>query len=108
MYKYKWLVTFVIIIASVACISFGNNFNTEKIRQIENDITTKAQIRAWFGHPHMTGIDDGDETWIYNYSYSPTIGTTHTKNLYLIFKIDETVKSFSFSTSFPDEITEKL
>ncbi len=87
-----------------ACVSTGKDFEVTKVHSIKNGVTKKSQIQGWFGYPYMTGIDNGDETWIYNFT-KMLGGSTQAKNLYIVFDKLGVVKDHTFSTSFPDEMT---
>ena len=99
------------IIAAVfilaGCVSTGKDFNSLQVSNIEKGKTKRAQIQAWFGYPYMTGLDNGDEVWIYNFTKSSSRGQANTKNLYIVFEESAKVKSFTYSTSFPEEMSVK-
>ena len=80
------------------------DFDVSKVMMIEKNVTRRSQIQGWFGYPYMTGLDNGDKTWIYNYTKTSVTGDTLTKNLYIVFGLAGQVKSYTFSTSFPEEI----
>ncbi len=101
----KKALTFLTAILFLAgCVSTGAAFDSSKVGLIKKNITKRSQIHEWFGYPYMTGIDNGDETWIYNFSKTSIAGKTLMKNLYIVFGESGMVKSFTFSTSFPEEI----
>ncbi|VAX20319.1 hypothetical protein MNBD_NITROSPINAE01-120 [hydrothermal vent metagenome] len=89
---------------SAGCVSTGKNFSADATKNIKKNSTTRSQIHGWFGYPYMTGIDNGDTTWIYNYSKSSVAGKVMVKDLYIVFDENGVVKNFTFSTSFPDEM----
>ena len=76
----------------------GRPFPVNEVRQIEIGTTTKPQVRQIFGEPWRTGIEDGFRTWTY--------GEYHMKNtrdLVIRFDDQDVVKSYSFSSSFPED-----
>lgn len=98
-------VIFALILLLSGCISTGSDFGVGGVRRIQNKSTTRSQIQEMFGLPYMTGLDNGSETWIYNYNRPDMGGKTQTKNLYIIFDKEGVVTSYTFSTSFPQEMS---
>jgi hypothetical protein len=76
----------------------GHYFPVYKIRQIEIDKTTKAEVRQMFGDPWRTGLEDGLRTWTYG-EYSVNIS----RDLIIRFNEKNVVKSYSFSSSVPED-----
>jgi len=99
------------IIAAVfilaGCLSTGKDFSSLQVKDIVTGKTKRAQIQAWFGYPYMTGLDNGDEAWTYNYTKSSAGGQANIKTIYIVFGKSATVQSFTYSTSFPDEMSVK-
>ena len=86
-------------LALSACMpKVGQSFPVDQVRHIEIGSTTKADIRYMFGEPWRTGLEDGFRTWTYG-EY------TMNKSRDLLIRFDETgvVKSYSFSSSFPED-----
>lgn len=84
--------------ATAGCVTVGRPFPTDKIAEIKTGKTTQAEIVAAYGHPYRTGLEDGDTTWTYMmYKVSPF--TQSTKDLYVRFNADGTVKSYAFNTN---------
>jgi hypothetical protein len=79
----------------------GRAFPVDKIRQIEIDKTTKAEVRQMFGDPWRTGLENGKRTWTYG-----EYGVKISRDLVLRFDDKDVVKSYSFSSSLPED--EKL
>lgn len=86
------------------CVSTGKNFSATTVADIKKNSTTRSQIHGWFGYPYMTGLDNGDNTWIFNYTKSSMGGSVMVKDLYIVFDENGVVKNFTFSTSFPEEM----
>jgi hypothetical protein len=78
--------------------SMGRPFPVQKVRQIELNKTTQAEIRQMFGDPWRTGLEDGKRTWTYG-EYS----TSFTRDLKILFDDRGVVKSYSFSSSLPED-----
>ncbi|MEN8688064.1 MAG: hypothetical protein AB1Z51_02205 [Desulfuromonadales bacterium] len=81
--------------------SVGRPFPVQQVRQIEIGTTTKAEIRQMFGDPWRTGVEDGFRTYTYG-EYS----VEKSRDLVIRFDEQDVVKSYSFSSSYPED--EKL
>ena len=76
----------------------GQPFPVAQVPNIEAGTTTKVEIQQMFGEPWRTGLENGFKTWTY--------GEYTLKNSRdLLIRFDETgkVKSYSFSSSFPED-----
>lgn len=83
----------------ISCMpSMGQPFPVKQVRQIEINKTTQAEIRQMFGNPWRTGLEDGKRTWTYG-EYS----TKYTRDLVIRFDDQKVVKSYSFSSSLPED-----
>ena len=85
------------------CITMGKPFDVAKVPTIEVGKTTDKDLRAMFGEPYRVGVEDGadTETWL-NYKLA-LLGDRTTRDLYVKFNADGTVKSYSFNTSEPGD-----
>ncbi|MCX5789589.1 MAG: hypothetical protein NTX64_13955 [Elusimicrobia bacterium] len=85
------------------CITMGTPFDVGKVPGIQVGKTTEKELRLAFGEPYRTGVEDGDdtETWL-DYKYS-LLGEQKTRDLYVKFNADGTVKSYSFNSSLPED-----
>ena len=76
----------------------GEAFPFDKVRQIEVDKTTMAEIREMFGDPWRTGLENGDKTWTYG-----EYGVNLSRDLVIRYDEQNVVKSYSFSSSEPED-----
>jgi len=89
----------VLSLPVISCMpTVGRAFDVHQVRQIEIDKTTKVEIRQMFGDPWRTGLEDGKRTWTYG-QYSVNI----TRDLMIRFDDQNVVKSYSFSSSVPED-----
>ncbi|MBI2089742.1 MAG: hypothetical protein HYT78_13550, partial [Deltaproteobacteria bacterium] len=51
-----------------------------------------------FGEPYRRGLDSGYETWTYSFHYYELGQLRDSKELYVVFNKDGTVRSYSFTT----------
>lgn len=85
------------------CITMGQPFRVSQVPLIQQGKTTGKDLRGMFGEPYRAGIDDGDptETWV-NYHFS-LFGEQKTRDLYVKYNKDGTVKSYTLNSSFPED-----
>ncbi len=88
--------------ACASVLSVGREFPSPPRDAIRAGTTTKADLVKLFGEPTEVGIEDGDQAWrwIYFKKGNPDLS----KNLSVRFAADGTVKSYSFSSNFPDDM----
>ena len=67
--------------------------------------TDKAALRRIFGEPYQVGIDSGDETWRWIYAEHGFRGGVN-KDLTVRFTTNGTVKSYSFMSNFPQDMSQ--
>ena len=100
---HKSVTAFVLIAALslpfTGCMpAVGQPFPVHQVRQLEIGQTTQADVRRMFGAPWRTGLEDGFRTWTYGH-YT----MKNTRDLIIRFDEDNVVKSYSFSSSFPED-----
>ncbi|HRY28596.1 MAG TPA: hypothetical protein P5079_01015 [Elusimicrobiota bacterium] len=85
------------------CVTVGKPFPVGLVPAIEVGKTTQQALLRDFGEPARTGIDDGDETWTYMHYKVRLFGSQDTRDLYVRFHKDGTVKSYSFNSSLEED-----
>src|SRR6266545_2385711 len=82
-------------------LSTGRDFPSPSRETIRNGATTKADLVRLFGEPTQVGVKDADQTWTWYYfkKGEPDL----TKQLEVTFGADGSVKSYSFSSNFPED-----
>jgi len=97
----KWIVGLCLLAFAAGCFSVGSPFPAHKVAQIQIGKTTQDQVRADFGAPWRTGLEDGDVTWTYGrYAYS-LVAPARTADLKITFNPRGVVTSYTFSTTNP-------
>ena len=90
-------------VASCASVlTFGREFPSPARDAIRNGTTTKPDLVALLGEPGQVGIKDGDSTWTWYYAKKGNPDLT--KVLEVTFTPDGVVKSYSFSSNFPEDM----
>lgn len=80
------------------CLTIGRDFGTSPVKTIQNNVTTQKEIFAYFGEPIRRGLENGYESWTYSYQYYELGQLRDSKELFVVFNKDNTVRSYSFST----------
>lgn len=80
------------------CMTVGRDFATTPIRDIQQNVTAQREIFAYFGEPYRKGLDSGYETWTYSYHSYELVQLRDSKELYIVFNKDGTVRSYSFTS----------
>ena len=73
------------------------DFPTAPVKSIQNNVTTQREIFNYFGEPERRGLENGYETWTYSYNYYELGQLRDSKELYVVFDKDNTVRSYSFT-----------
>ena len=96
----------IIVLATVwtllwlsGCGSSGKNFNTSKVSDIQNKVTTRTQILDWFGTPPKEGVRDGDVLWTYQFDTYNSFGKSKSKELIILFDPSGVVKAYRVSSN---------
>lgn len=86
------------------CISVGTEFPTPTAAMIKNGVTTRTELVQLFGSPTQVGIEDGDRTWTWVYVKAGSFRQTLSKELHVKFTTQGVVKSYSYTSSLPEEV----
>ena len=96
------LISMMIIFVS-GCITLGKEFPEANVSSITIGVTTKNEVRKFFGSPWLSGVQDGKPAWTYGiYDYS-LFGERKAKDLVVQFNDQGKVSSFTYSTTDHDE-----
>lgn len=93
---------FILLLAG--CVSVGAEFPTPTAAMIKNGVTTRAELRQLFGSPTQVGIEDGDQTWTWVYVRAGGMSRALSKELHVKFTERGVVKSYSYTSSLPEEV----
>jgi len=92
----KW-VYLLLVLFLWGCMTVGRDFPATPIKNIQQNVTTQREIFGFFGEPYRRGLDTGYETWTYSF-HSYELGQLRdSKELYVVFNKDGTVRSYSFT-----------
>ena len=86
-----------------ACVTNGKYFGSDTA-WIKANKTRQDDVRTLLGAPFMVGNSGGSPTWTYGFYRYKMVGESFTKELKFYWNLDKTVQSFSFNSSFPDDV----
>ncbi|MFH1723695.1 MAG: hypothetical protein ABII00_03625 [Elusimicrobiota bacterium] len=103
------LILLAIPFMSVGCVTIGRPFDVSRVPEIRTGKTTEQDLLRELGGPYRRGLDDGDATATWVHYRLRLLGARDTRDLYVRFSADGTVKSYSFNSNFPEdrEVTER-
>lgn len=89
-----------LFLSSVAgCATVGHEFPAGQVSTIKIGETTQNDIRATFGNPWRTGIEDSLRTWTYGIYHYSLFDDASTEDLLIRFDKRGVVTSFVFNTT---------
>lgn len=91
------------VLAWGCALHFGRAFPSPDAAQITVNVTDKAALERLFGDPYQVGLDNGDQTWRWFYGERGASAEV-TKDFTVRFNANGTVKSYSFTSNFPDDM----
>jgi hypothetical protein len=98
------LIVLVLVLAA-GCVSvrFGRDFPSPEAKSIVAGKTDRATLQRMFGDPYQVGLDSGDPTWRWFYGQRDSAAEV-SKDLTVRFNAEGVVKSYSFTSNFPDDL----
>lgn len=85
------------------CATVGRPFPVGPVKQIAIGETTKEQIRADFGEPWRTGLEDGATTWTYGHYRYSLFNPAMTRDLVVRFDKVGKVSSYTFNSTYEED-----
>jgi outer membrane protein assembly factor BamE (lipoprotein component of BamABCDE complex) len=87
----------ILLFALSGCLYFGRDFSSAAVKTIENNVTTQKEIFNYFGEPVSRGLENGYETWTYSYDFYEMGQLRESKQLYIVFDKNNTVRTYAFT-----------
>ena len=84
-----------------ACAMVGTDFTTHQIGQLEEGVTTKAEVESILGEPFKEGIQNGQPIWVYEFNYYHFLGDNTSKDLVITFNDQGIVEAYQVMTNRP-------
>ncbi|MFQ5449464.1 MAG: hypothetical protein ACE5E9_02490 [Nitrospinaceae bacterium] len=86
----------------LGCGSVGKNFDSDKVKNIQNNTTTQAEILDWFGVPFKEGTENNHTMWTYQFDKWSAFNDTQSKDLVILFDDKNVVKAYRFTSSIDE------
>lgn len=102
----KGLLAIVVFSSTASCVTNGEDFPSDT-SWIKEGVTKKSDVKQILGEPYAVGNVGGRPAWTYGYYYYKIVGKSTQKELKFYWKENDTVDSYSFNSSFPDDISKQ-
>ena len=83
-----------------SCASVGKDFDSGKVNNIKNNLTTQLEIIDWFGVPFKEGTENGDVMWAYQIDKWQAMGQSKSKVLVILFDDQNKVKAYRYDSNY--------
>ena len=97
-FLYFIMVVFLFL-SSAGCASVGKDFESEKVKNIKNNVTTQLEIIDWFGLPFKEGSENGYIMWTYQIDKWQVLGVVESKGLVILFDDQNKVKAYRYESN---------
>jgi hypothetical protein len=84
----------------VGCGTVGKDFDSSKVKKIQNNVTTQIEILDWFGVPYKEGKENNHTMWTYQLDSWQAIGEGQSKGLVILFDDKNIVKAYRYESSY--------
>ena len=83
-----------------SCASVGKDFDSRKVNNIKNNLTTQLEIIDWFGVPFKEGTENGYVMWTYQIDKWQAMGQSKSKGLVILFDDQNKVKAYRYESNY--------
>ena len=90
----------VIFLLYTGCASVGKEFDSKKVKNIKNNVTTQLEIIEWFGVPFKEGTENGYTMWTYQIDKWQALGDVKSKALVILFDDKNKVKAYRYESNY--------
>jgi hypothetical protein len=97
------VISLVSVLAQASCATSGREFPSQ-LSWIAKGRTQQNDVKMVLGDPQFVGNSDGVPVWTYGYYRLRLFSASYTKEVKFYWNPDKTLQSFSFNSSFPDDI----
>ncbi|RDB35620.1 MAG: hypothetical protein DCC88_09405 [Spirobacillus cienkowskii] len=86
-----------------SCIATGGRDFPGNVKDIKIGVTTRQEIENKFGFPFKADITNGLKSYMYHYFKFYLFLDPNSKELFLSFNEDDTVKNYGFYSTFKED-----
>ena len=91
------------LLALSSCVTSGREFPS-RLDWVQKGKTRQSDVKMVLGDPQFVGSSDGTPAWTYGYYKYRLFSPSYTKEIKFYWNNDKTIQSWSFNSSFPDDI----
>ena len=95
-----FLLTILVFPFWMGCASVGKKFDSKRVKNIENNVTTQLEILDWFGVPLKEGTENGYTMWTYQNDKWRMLGEAESKALVILFDEKNKVKAYRYESTY--------
>jgi len=92
-------VVMFLLLSFIGCASVGKDFDSKKVTNIKNNVTTQLEIIDWFGVPFKEGTENGYTMWTYQIDKWRALGNIESKGLVILFDDQNKVKAYRYESN---------
>ena len=92
-------VVMLLLLSFIGCASVGKDFDSKKVTNIKNNVTTQLEIIDWFGVPFKEGTENGYTMWTYQIDKWRALGNIESKGLVILFDDQNKVKAYRYESN---------
>jgi len=96
------LVAVLSMVFVIGCGTVGKNFDSSRVKNIQNNKTTQAEVLDWFGVPFKEGNENGHTMWTYQFDKYKVVGEPESKDLVILFDNNQVVKAYRYTSSLSE------
>jgi hypothetical protein len=93
----------VSVLSLASCVTSGHEFPS-RLDWIQKGKTRQSDVKLVLGDPQFVGSSDGTPAWTYGFYRYRLFSPSYTKEVKFYWNSDKTIQSWSFNSSFPDDI----
>ncbi|UCD11955.1 MAG: hypothetical protein JSU88_02385 [Nitrospinaceae bacterium] len=86
----------------LGCGTVGKNFDSSRVKNIQNKKTTQAEVLDWFGVPFKEGNENGHTMWTYQFDKYKLVGEPESRDLVILFDENQVVKAYRYTSSLAE------
>ena len=90
-------------LAICSCVTQGRDF-VSQLDWVKKGKTRQGDVKLVLGDPQFVGSSDGTPAWTYGYYKYRLFSPSYTKEVKFYWNPDNTIQTWSFNSSFPDDI----
>ncbi len=83
----------------VGCGTVGKDFDSSRVKKIQNNVTTQLEILDWFGVPYKEGTENKHTMWTYQVDTWQAVGEGISKGLVILFDDKNIVKAYRYESN---------